>query len=119
MNPSSHLYTVPQGMSPVNAFYALWQGAQTANALKYLPNQMYQQAQEVNTVEKVAALFQETLDFDYVGGRAIKTDFTYFPEINTSRYNLMMGEEAAEEAIELYNQIPSHLRFDRNDSQRL
>ncbi len=119
---------VPEGMSCVNAFYALWENAKDAPAAQpyLLVNEgqatFVQPKQEVDAAEKIANLFKmrtyegSVTFFDYEGGRGIKTDFSNFPVLKVANYDRLWGKDAAEKAIRVYCQTPSSERFDKNDS---
>lgn len=114
-------FKVPQGMSPVNAFHALWKNSRVAAFYQMypdspLPGTSLQDVEaRVDTAGKVAALFREYLSFDYEGGRRIKIDFSSFPCIDPTDYDQQDGIGSAQAAIEAYAQVPSKDRFDRND----
>lgn len=108
-------FRVPEGMSCVNAFYALWV---KSNSDRFMTIENSQDTTSL-TAEKVADLFKtrRNLNFDSEGGRAIKTAFINFPEINAYLYDLALNRQgAAYEAIQEYSKIPPSERFDKNDS---
>ena len=111
-------FTVPEGMSCVNAFRALWENSQTAPLLRARPDHEALQADTVATAEKVAALFKTHTYFDYEGGRMIKTDFASFPKLDIRLYDRDFGPGAAQRVIEEYNRIHPSERFDKNDSYK-
>ena len=110
--------TVPEGMSCVNALYALWRNSTPASFFASQQVSPRTQAAAVSTAEKVAELFKTRTYFDYVGGRVIKTDFAKFPQLNARLYDRDLGDGAANKTIEKYNSIPSEDRFDKGDSYK-
>lgn len=109
---------VPEGMSYVNAFRALWENSKLAAAIQMLAISDSLQASTVSTAEKVAELFKTHTYFDYEGGRMLKTDFCKFPELDVRLYDRDFGSGAAKKAIEAYNLKPSEERFDKGDSYK-
>lgn len=107
---------VPEGMSCVNAFRALWENSTPAMPFQMHQNSNSVQTETVTTAEKVAELFKSYFNFDYEGGRLLKTNFSHFPELECSLYDKAYGSGAAQKALDQYNQIPSCNRFDMNDS---
>ena len=110
--------TVPEGMSCVNAFRALWENSKPAAFFSFHPSSENPQAATVGTAEKVANLFKDQTYFDYAGGRMLKTDFSEFPKLNARLYDRDFGDGAAQKAIDKYNQINPSERFDKNDSYK-
>lgn len=115
---SSTTVIVPEGMSCVNAFRALWDNSQPAAFFDSFPGLISRHAELVSTAEKVAQLFKSRTCFDYEGGRMLKTDFTNFPELDVRLYDRAFGPGAAQRALQRYAGIPSHLRFDVNNSYK-
>lgn len=113
---SSTVFKVPEGMSCVNAFHALWESSKPAVFLMYSPALQASQATTVATAEKVADLFKDHTYFDYEGGRMLKIDFASFPILDARAYDKDLGAGAAQKAIEAYNKIDPSVRFDKNDS---
>lgn len=107
---------VPEGMSCVNAFRALWENSKPATSIQMHQTSNSFQPETVATAEKVAELFKSYFNFDYEGGRLLKADFSNFPELECSLYDKAYGPKAAQKALDQYNQIPSYNRFDMNDS---
>jgi len=110
--------TVPEGMSCVNAFRALWENSKPAPFFLMMSVSDAPQAATVSTAEKVADLFKIKTYFDYEGGRKVKTDFSQFPELDVRLYDASFGSGAAKKAIEAYNLKSSKERFDKNDSYK-
>lgn len=115
---ASTIFTVPEGMSCVNAFHALWENSKPAIFLMYNPALQASQATTVATAEKVAALFRDHTYFDYEGGRMLKMDFASFPRLDATKYDADFGAGSAQKAIEAYNKLDPSSRFDKNDSYK-
>lgn len=73
--------TVPESISCVNTFHALWKNSKPAAFFQThrIPGVPY--AATVSTAKKVAQLLTTTKNFDYTGRRLLKTDFSHFPII--------------------------------------
>jgi hypothetical protein len=110
--------TVPEGMSCVNAFRALWENSKPASFFLMNPILESPAADKVSTAEKVAKLFKTHTYFDYEGGRMLKTNFSEFPKLEVRLYDRDFGSGAAKKAIEAYNLKPSEERFDKYDSYK-
>ena len=109
---------VPEGMSCVNAFRALWENSKPARFFSIMSVSDAPQAATVSTAEKVADLFKTNTYFDYAGGRMLKTNFSEFPKLDIHLYDRDFGSGAAKKAIETYNLKPSEERFDKGDSYK-
>ena len=109
---------VPEGMSCVNAFRALWEMSQPAAFFGNCPGFADVQAQSVSTAEKVAGLFKDRTYFDYEGGRMLKTDFSKFPELDIRLYERDFGPGSAKAALELYNAKEPNAKLDCGDSYK-
>lgn len=112
------IVTVPDGMSCVNAFRALWENSKPAAFFRSFPAREAEASATVATAEKVANLFRAGTYFDYAGGRMLKTEFSAFPKLDVRLYDRDFGPGAAQKAIEKYNRIHPSERFDRNDSYK-
>lgn len=106
-------FTVPAGMSCVNAFYALWENSKPAAFWSF---HVALQSPPATTAEKVADLFKIRTHFDYEGGRALKISFANFPKLDACLYDRDFGAGTAQKVIEKYNSVHSSERFDKNDS---
>ena len=84
---SSTTFRVPEGMSCVNAFHALWINSKPAAFFTDYPSLLDPQVQSVNTAKKVAELFKTQTYFNYEGGRMLKMEFAAFPELDGRSYN--------------------------------
>ncbi len=121
---TSNTATVPKGMSYVNAWYALYQGATVVGQFfETHPDQLLKQQELVSTSEKVANLFKnyQTNGFplyymEYEGGKKMKVHFCDFPKLDVYYYDKTYGDGAAQRILNQYNQIPPENRFDKNDS---
>lgn len=105
------MITVPDGMSCVNAFRALWESAKKARHLKGLGDQSCQ----VDTAEKVADLFRQKLYFQWEGGRNLYVSFHSFPQIDVREYDDLNGK-SAKVILEKYAKRLSEERFDAGDA---
>ncbi len=113
---------VPEGMSYVNAFYALYLSATTFEEDKITCIR----AEDVATAEKVFFVFRNFPDYikpkyfiDCEGGRSIKVNFETFPILEVSKYDQIYGIGAAELALKQYNErVSSRDRFDKWDLYR-
>lgn len=112
----SNKISAPEGMSCVNAFRALWCTAKPNLSYRNDPEKFSKDAKAVDTADKVAALFQSQTYFGYVGGKMLKVDFSFFPEMNILENNQYWDAQAAEQALYNYKKTPSSKRFDVNDS---
>jgi hypothetical protein len=117
---ASSLVTVPDNMSYVNAFRALWEHSKPAVYFDSHPEQLQAQEATVSTSEKVVHFFKELNGtyVDYAGERLIKTDFRKFPELSVYGYDQKYGIGSAHKVLSHYDQIPSSRRFDQNDNCR-
>lgn len=115
---SSTIFTVPEGMSCVNAFRALWERSKPAPFLMLRPDIKRLEEEAVATAEKVAAIFTTHTSFDYTGGRLLKMNFASFPKLDARLYDREFGAGAAQKAVERYNNINPSERFDKNDSYK-
>lgn len=113
---SSSTVRVPEGMSCVNAFHALWACSRPVSFFADHPEMAKDQAQSVSTPEKVAKLFEAHTYFCCAGGRALKVEFSQFPELKV--YDTVFCQDAARKALEEYMEIPSNQRFDANDTYK-
>lgn len=113
---SSTTFTVPEKMSCVNAFRALWENSKPSVFFMCHPTSENLQTETVATAEKVADLFKTHTYFDYEGGRMLKMDFANFPKLDASLYDRDGGAGAAQKAVEKYNNVHPSERFDKNDS---
>ncbi len=107
--------TVPEGMSCVNAFYALWENSDAITCLDSFPALKTIHATSISTAEKVARLFRMRTRFEFEGGKLINTDFSKFPQLDIYQYDKDFGPGAARRALEQYSRVPSCQRFDKND----
>ena len=115
---SSTTFRVPEGMSCVNAFHALWINSKPAAFFTDYPSLLDPQVQSVNTAKKVAELFKTQTYFNYEGGRMLKMEFAAFPELDGRSYDRDFGLGAAQKAIEAYNRVDPSERFDQYDSYK-
>lgn len=107
---------VPDGMSYVNALYALYRHAIEQENL----------SQDMTlTSEKVAYLFKNypsdrfpRFYMQKIGGQKIEVLFYKFPSLVVSSYNQLYGKYAAQLALASYDKVPSEKRFDPNDSHK-
>lgn len=115
---TSNAIPVPDNMSYVNAFRALWENSKPAAFFATHPETLQAQEATVSTSEKVVQFFKSLNGtyVDYAGGRLIKTDFREFPELRVFGYDQNYGIGSARKAISDYSRIPSSERFDKNDS---
>ncbi|MDP1880687.1 MAG: hypothetical protein Q8K60_07085 [Parachlamydiaceae bacterium] len=114
----SSLVTVPDDLSYVNAFHALWSQSRPAVYFEGRPDKLKQHEETISTSEKIVQFFKNLNDYyvDYAGGRLIKTDFSHFPELNIYWYDQAYGIGSAQKALSHYHNIPSNKRLDRYDS---
>ena len=117
---TSNLIRVPDNMSYVNAFRALWEDSIPAVYFEARPEQLEAHEQTVLTSEKVVQFFEQMNGYfvDYAGGRLIKVNFGEFPYLGVYGYDENFGTGAAREALNKYSQTPSSQRFDINDKCR-
>ena len=117
---SLNVAIVPEGMSYVNAFRALWENSKPAAYFNDHPEKLTPQEATVGTPEKVVQFFKtlKGMFVDYAGGRLIQTSFEKFPVLTVHSYDRNYGIGAAQKALTHYNQIPSKQRFDSNDQCR-
>ncbi len=108
--------TVPDGMSYVNAIYALWK-----HASRNAPDENL----VLNTSEKVHEYFQQNLPcgcsypyVDYFSNYLIKVDFNKSPRIDVLDYDEAYGAYAAERALDNYAKVEPGNRFDKDDKYR-
>jgi hypothetical protein len=109
----SKTITVPEGMSYVNAFRALWENAKPPSDY----NDPDLEA-TLTTVEKVITFFK--VNGCYVaaaGGRLLEANFIHFPELGVSGYDAHYGKGAAKKALDQYNQLPNAKKLDKNDKR--
>lgn len=117
MSGSTEYVAAPAGMSPVNAFRALWVSANTAVAISCRGSEELALSEStVDTAEKVQKLFRSSYAFSYIGSRGVKADFSEFPLIEISAFDEEHGKGAAEAALKAYSLTPSSERFDKNDA---
>ena len=107
----------PGGMSPVNAFRALWHAANPLPILSRPQNRALLIVQEemARTAEDVARLLRENPKLFYAGGRLVLSDFSNYPEINVSLFDQQYGPGEAQRVLNEYARIPTTHRFDQND----
>lgn len=103
--------TVPEGMSCVNAFHALWKEAKPTAFIQLYPRFADRHAQVVADAQRVAELFRTQTHFTCVGGKSMDVDFAFFP-------TLICHEKRAKEILEQYHRIASKNRFDALDSYK-
>ena len=111
----SDVCNVPEGMSPVNTFYSLWINAESEPFLACDTIALRCANLTVNTPDKVARVFADSLDLGVVGGRGIHVDFSTFPMLNFTKYN-NCNNTSAEEILAMDHKCPSSWRFDKGDS---
>lgn len=102
------IVTVPEGMSCVNAFHAIWKRSRPVAFLKLYPHLAVSHGETVSTAQKVADLFRNHTFFENEGGKAMRVDFSQFPLIGCDERDLRMVLHA----LKQYNRIPSKDRFD-------
>ena|SRR3972149_9693059 len=117
-----HAY-VPEGMSYVNAYRALWLQAEPVGYFAAHEEALRVQENQASTAEKVATLFRKysthrspLFYMEYEGGRMIKVHFVNFPKLEVYYYDTKYGAGAAQRALDAYNATPRAERFDPNDS---
>ena len=121
---ASNTAIVPEGMSYVNAWYALYRGAnQRGGFLENNPEKWTGLEELVSTSAKVADLFKNypTNRFplyymEYEGGRRMKVHFCDFPKLDVYDYDASYGQGAAQRILDYYNETASENRFDESDS---
>lgn len=107
---------VPEKMSCVNAFRALWLAATPGcYVYDYHPRLQTELEKVVDTSEKVAILFERQTFFGRIGGRDLYVDFSKFPEIDVTRYEKLYGFLSADKILKKYDTIPDLQRFDQYD----
>lgn len=119
----SYTATVPEGMSYVNAWHALYEGAtEVGQFFEMHPDQLSQQQELVSTSEKVANLFKNyptnklpLYYMEYEGGKKMKVHFCDFPTLDVYYYDKTY-EIGAQSMLDNYSKIASADRFDKNDS---
>jgi hypothetical protein len=111
---SKSMVTVPEGMSCVNAFHAIWKMSRPVALLNVYPQFAAQHAETVSTAQKVAALFRNRTFFENEGGKAMRMDFSNFPIILCDERDLSM----AIRALNQYRRIPRKDRFDPLDTYK-
>lgn len=117
---------VPDGMSYVNAWYALYNNnTEVAQFYQANSEKLSPQEEMVSTSEKVARIFKEhprncypLFYMEYEGGRKMKVHFCDFPKLDVYYYDQTYGIGAAQKALDNYNTVAPELRFDKNDSYR-
>lgn len=123
---TAYTATAPEGMSYVNAWYALYTGStQAAQFFAIHPELLSSQQELVCTSEKVANLFinypsnrYPLYYMEYEGGKKMKVHFCDFPKLDVYYYDQTYGDGAAQQILENYNRIAPANRFDKNDSYR-
>ena len=117
---------VPEGMSYVNAWYALYSGIpKTSQFFAANPDQLPAEEEKVSTSDKVANIFknyppnrQPPYYMEYEGGRKMKVHFCDFPQLDVYNYDADNGPGAAQRALDNYALVASENRFDLNDSYK-
>lgn len=121
---------VPDGMSYVNAFYAIYQRTPGSMSLMAL---IGSDSGALSTPESVKKIFQDALKsslhivpldhnrvvwIDYAASKRMKLHFGPFLHgvINTEFYDAIYGPGAAQSALNEYDKIPKENRFDPNDA---
>lgn len=108
------MVSVPEGMSCVNAFHAIWKVSKPVAFLRLYPQLADRYAEAVSTAKKVAALFREHTLFETVGGKAMGVDFSQFPLIVCKTSD----QEVVLQALTKYNRIAPKDRFDPMDNYK-
>lgn len=108
---------VPDGMSYVNAFRALWVHSQPSSFLMGDPFAAEDQAAKVERLDQIIKLFKRSTNFyfDYEGGRLIKSNFSRFPILEVETYDKVNGKGAAMKALEAYHRIDPFNKMDPTD----
>lgn len=110
---------VPENMSYVNAFYALWQGAKPVGLFGAVFTQKQEKEKDdVSSSEKIETIFQKNcpnLYVNYVGGKFLRVSFQHFPKLDVRGYEVLYGEGSAEKALSSYARVHSESRLDRGD----
>lgn len=106
---------VPEGMSSVDAFNALYENAIIIGMGKYATCSGQTPGTPWNTIQ----IFKRYCynDFcDYVRGKYMKVDFQEFPELDVTGYDRKYGPGSAQKAIDTYQQTmdKSDLKYDLN-----
>ncbi len=124
--------TAPQGMSYVNAFYALWKDLEPCDMyVLHDQGKITEGPLDFNTAKKVADFFiknsrnrgsSSKYFVDYAAGRRVKVFFDEFPKLHVGYYEDKYGNKGtavAKRVLEEYSKVPSDLRLDNGDKYRI
>lgn len=92
---------VPEGMSSVDAFNALYKNANVIGMGNYAPSSGEPPKTPWNTVQ-IFKKYCPTGSCHYVRGKSMKVDFHNFPELNVENYDKQYGPGSAQKAIDTY-----------------
>ncbi|MBN1914632.1 MAG: hypothetical protein JW769_01935 [Parachlamydiales bacterium] len=119
--PELDIATVPDGMSYVNAFFALYTNSLPSIFFSMNIDLLHIEEEKISIVENVVTLFKKhareitRLFINFEGGHRIKVYFQEFPILHTYHYDLAYGIGSAQQALNIYNQTSSKARFDSYD----
>lgn len=99
---------VPDGMSSVNAFDALYKNANVIGMGMYAPSSGESPDTPWNAVQ-IFKTYCHNGYCDYVRGKYMKVDFCKFPELDVNRYDKQYGQGSAQKAIDTYQKIMNKL----------
>lgn len=106
---------VPDDMSSVDAFDALYKNATVFGMGQYAPSSGDSPTSPWNTIQ-VFKSYCHRGQCDYVRGKYMKVDFLNFPELDVNNYDQHYGEGSAQKAIDTYrktmNESDSKEKYD-------